>query len=83
MAVQDNDLFLVQRGTTPFRETSQNVQTYVTQEIVAGNVLPPIASAAQLGVIRVGANLTIDADGILDAWSAGHGRQALEEHSTA
>ena len=67
MAVQDNDLFLVQRGTTPFRETSQNVQTYVTQEITAGNVLPPIASAAQLGVIRVGANLTIDADGILDA----------------
>jgi len=67
MAVQDNDLFLVQRGTTPFRETSQNVQTYVTQEITAGNVLPPIASATQLGVIRVGTNLTIDADGILDA----------------
>ena len=68
MAVQDNDLFLVQRGTTPFRETSQNVSTYVTQEITAGNVLPPIASAAQLGVIRVGANLTIDAGtGVLDA----------------
>ena len=67
MAVQDNDLFLVQRGTTPFRETSQNVQTYVTQEITAGNVLPPIASATQLGVIRVGDNLTIDADGILAA----------------
>ena len=67
MAVQDNDLFLVQRGTTPFRETSQNVQAYVTQEITAGNVLPPIASAAQLGVIRVGDNLTIDADGILAA----------------
>ena len=35
MAVQDNDLFLVQRGNTPFRETSQNVSTYVTQEITA------------------------------------------------
>lgn len=67
MAVQDNDLFLVQRGTTPFRETSQNVSTYVTQEITAGNVLPPIASAAQLGVIRVGTNLAIDGDGILSA----------------
>jgi hypothetical protein len=67
MAVQDNDLFLVQRGNTPFRETSQNVSTYVTQEITAGNVLPPIASAAQLGVIRVGTNLAIDGDGILSA----------------
>ena len=67
MAVQDNDLFLVQRGTTPFRETSQNVRAFVTQEITNGNITPPIASAAQLGVIRVGANLTIDADGILDA----------------
>ena len=67
MAVQDNDLFLVQRGNTPFRETASNVSDYVTQEITAGNVLPPIASAAQLGVIRVGDNLTIDANGILDA----------------
>ena len=67
MAVQDNDLFLVQRGTTPFRETASNVSTYVTQEITAGNVLPPIASAAQLGVIRVGTNLAIDNDGILSA----------------
>ena len=67
MAVQDNDLFLVQRGNTPFRETSQNVSTYVTQEITAGNVLPPIASAAQLGVIRVGDNLNIDGNGILSA----------------
>ena len=67
MAVQNDDLFLVQRGTTPFRETSQNVRTYVTNEIANGNVTPPIASAAQLGVIRVGANLNIDADGILEA----------------
>ena len=67
MAVQDSDLLLVQRGTTPFRETASNVQAYVNSEITAGNVLPPIASAAQLGVIRVGANLTIDNDGILDA----------------
>ena len=68
MAVQDSDLLLVQRGTTPFRETAANVQSYVNAEITAGNVLPPIASAAQLGVIRVGANLTIDAGtGILDA----------------
>ena len=44
------------------------MQSYVNAEITAGNVLPPIASAAQLGVIRVGANLTIDAGtGILDA----------------
>ena len=67
MAVNNDDLFLVQRGTTPFRETSQNVRTYVTNEIANGNVTPPIASAAQLGVIRVGANLNIDADGILEA----------------
>ena len=67
MAVQDNDLFLVQRGTTPFRETSQNVRAFVTQEITNGNITPPIASASQLGVIRVGDNLAIDADGILSA----------------
>ena len=67
MAVQNDDLFLVQRGNTPFRETSQNVRTYVTTEISNGTVLPPIASAAQLGVIRVGANLNIDGDGILSA----------------
>lgn len=67
MAVQNNDLFLVQRGTTPFRETSQNVSTFITNEIANGNVTPPIASAAQLGVIRVGANLDIDGDGILSA----------------
>ena len=68
MAVNNDDLFLVQRGTTPFRETSQNVRNYVTTEITNGNITPPIASAAQLGVIRVGANLTIDAGtGVLDA----------------
>ena len=67
MAVQNDDLFLVQRGTTPFRETSQNVRNFVATDIQNGTILPPIASAAQLGVIRVGANLTIDNDGILDA----------------
>ena len=67
MAVQNDDLFLVQRGTTPFRETSQNVRNFVTTEITNGNITPPIASAAQLGVIRVGANLAIDGDGILEA----------------
>ena len=67
MAVNNDDLFLVQRGSTPFRETSQNVRTYVTNEIANGNVTPPIASAAQLGVIRVGDNLNIDGDGILSA----------------
>ena len=67
MAVQGNDLLLVQRGNTPFRETATNVSNFVTTEISTGNVLPPTASASQLGVIRVGTNLTIDGSGILSA----------------
>lgn len=67
MAVQNTDLLLVQRGNVPFRETAQNISNFVTTEISNGNVTPPIASAAQLGVIRVGNNLAIDGNGILEA----------------
>ena len=68
MAVQDTDLLLVQRSNTPFRTTVDDLSTKVRGDLdVTLNGDIPVASAAQLGVIRVGNNLQIDANGILDA----------------
>jgi hypothetical protein len=68
MAAQDTDLMLVQRGNQPFRETIANISTKIREDLdVTLNGDIPIASAAQLGVIRVGTNLDIDANGILSA----------------
>lgn len=69
MAAQDSDLMLVQRGTQPFRETIANISTKIRGDIdvssPSGDI--PVASASQLGVIRVGTNLEIDGSGILSA----------------
>lgn len=66
MALTNTDLLLVQRGSTPLKMEASVLATYVKDEVDAGDI--QIASAAQLGVIRVGNNLTIDpATGVLDA----------------
>ena len=68
MAVTDTDLLLVQRGETPFKATADQLATYTNSKIEVGNDKDiPIASASQLGVIKVGTNLTIDSDGTLSA----------------
>ena len=68
MAAVDTDLLLVQRGNQPYRETVENISTKIRSDLdvtLGGDI--PIASAAQLGVIRVGTNLEIDGNGILSA----------------
>ena len=66
MAVTNTDLLLVQRGSTPMKAEASVVATYVKDQVDASDI--EIASASQLGVIRVGQNLDIDpATGVLDA----------------
>jgi len=68
MSVQNSDLLLVQRGNQPFRATAEDLSTKIRGDIdasVNGDI--PIASASQLGIIRVGSNLDIDANGVLNA----------------
>ena len=69
MAAVDTDLLLVQRGNQPYRETVENLSTKIRGDIdvssPTGDI--PIASASQLGIIRVGTNLEIDGNGILSA----------------
>ena len=69
MAIQTSDLLYVQRGSTPLKTTAGSLSSYVNNNITigsGGNV--PIASASQLGVIRVGSGLLIDSStGILTA----------------
>ena len=66
MAVSDTDLLLVQRGTVPYKTTAADLASYTINNIDVDTDLP-IASASQLGVIKVGANLDIEADGTLNA----------------
>jgi len=54
---QGTDLLLVQRGSTPYRATADEVKAFM---------LTP-ATAAAIGAIRPGTNLTVDADGTLHA----------------
>ena len=68
MSVQNTDLLLVQRGNVPYRETVDELSTKIRNDLdVTKDGDIPIASAAQLGVIRVGNNLEIDNDGVLAA----------------
>ena len=69
MTVQNSDLLLVQRGNQPYRTTAEELSTKVRGDIdvsAPGKDIP-VASASQLGVIRVGTNLSIDANGVLEA----------------
>lgn len=54
---QPTDLLLVQRGSTPHKATAEQVKAYM---------LTP-ATAAAIGGIKPGTNLTVDADGALHA----------------
>ena len=65
MAVTNSDLLLVQRGATPMKAEASALSTYIKGDIEGSDI--NIASASELGVIRVGANLTIDANGVLSA----------------
>ena len=68
MAVSDTDLLLVQRGTVPYKTTADALASYSNNKIELGDGKDvPIASAVQLGVIKVGANLDITSDGTLSA----------------
>ena len=68
MAVSDTDLLLVQRGTVPYKVTADALASYSNTKIELGDGKDvPIASASQLGVIKVGTNLDITSDGTLNA----------------
>ena len=55
MAVSDTDLLLVQRGTVPYKTTADDLASYTNTKIELGTDKDiPIASAVQLGVIKVG-----------------------------
>ena len=54
---QPTDLLLVQRGSTPYRATAEEVKAFM---------LSP-ATAAAIGAIKPGTNLSVDADGTLHA----------------
>ncbi len=58
---QSTDLLLVQRGSTPYRATAEEVKAYM---------LTP-ATAAAIGAIKPGTNLSVDADGTLHAAISG------------
>ena len=67
---QPTDLLLVQRGSTPYRATAEEVKAYM---------LTP-ATAAAIGAIKPGTNLSVDADGTLHAAIPGalHYRGAID-----
>lgn len=67
---QPSDLLLVQRGSMPYRATAEEVKAFM---------LTP-ATAAAIGAIRPGTNLTVDADGTLHAAIPGalHYRGAID-----
>ena len=68
MALTDTDLLLVQRGNVPHKATADQLASYTNSKIEVGlNKDVPIASTSQLGVIKVGTNLDIEADGTLNA----------------
>jgi len=58
---QPSDLLLVQRGATPYKATAEQVKSYM---------LSP-ATAAVIGAIKPGTNLSVDADGTLHAAISG------------
>jgi hypothetical protein len=67
---QPSDLLLVQRGSTPYRASADELKAFM--------VTP--ATAAAIGAIKPGTNLTVDADGTLHAAIPGalHYRGAID-----
>ena len=67
MTVQSTDLLLVQRANQPFRATAENLADFANGTIDVETDIG-IASASELGTVRVGPNLAIDpSTGILSA----------------
>ena len=58
---QASDLLLVQRGSTPYRATADEVKAFM---------LSP-ATAAAIGAIKPGTNFSVDSDGTLHAATSG------------
>ena len=54
---EPSDLLIVQRGATPYKATAEQLKSYM---------LTP-ATAAAIGAIKPGTNLSVDADGTLHA----------------
>ena len=67
---QPTDQLLVQRGSTPYRATAEEIKAFM---------LTP-ATAAAIGAIKPGTNLSVDADGTLHAAIPGalHYRGAID-----
>ena len=73
MALANMSLYLT---TANAATTYQPIGTYLTPACLTYANLtgtPPIANATQLGSVKVGANLTIDANGVLSANASGGG----------
>jgi len=68
MVVQNTDLLLIQQGKTPYKVTAERLKAFCNEGI---NL--PIATATTLGAIKVGANLSISADGTLSAFGGSGG----------
>jgi hypothetical protein len=62
MPVQNTDLMVIQQGTTAYKVSAQTLKAFFQN----GVTLSP-ATAAALGGIKVGTNLTVTADGTLSA----------------
>jgi hypothetical protein len=58
---QPSDLLLVQRGSTPYRATAEEVKAFMLTS----------ATAAAIGAIKPGTNLSVDPDGTLHAAISG------------
>lgn len=60
MPIQPTDLLFIQQAGSPYKVSAQTLKNYMDTPL-------GIASAATLGGIKVGTNLTIDASGVLSA----------------
>jgi hypothetical protein len=71
---QPSDLLIVQRGATPYKATAEQLKGYM---------LTP-ATAAAIGAIKPGTNLSVDSDGTLHAAIPGalHYRGAIDPTTT-
>lgn len=65
MALQNTDLMVVQQGGKVYKVSVDNVSTKVLENLKPSDL--PIASATDLGAIKVGNNLNISGDGTLNA----------------
>ena len=65
MALQNTDLMVVQQGGTVYKVSVDQLSSSVLNNLSPSDL--PIASAVELGAIKVGNNLNISGDGVLEA----------------